>query len=89
MHNIKDDQATCFLWYESMARRGANEISSCHNVLYSDSCPGQNKNTPFLAMCLNVVPEKKINMLDHKFMVPGHSRMECDSDHAVIEKAKK
>ncbi|KAJ8885683.1 hypothetical protein PR048_011881 [Dryococelus australis] len=55
-------------------------------VMYSDSCPGQNKNTPVLAMCLYVVQEKKIDMLDHKFMVPGHSRMECDSDHAVIKK---
>ncbi|KAJ8869400.1 hypothetical protein PR048_028390 [Dryococelus australis] len=32
--------------------------------------------------------EKKIDMLDHKFMIPGHSRVECDSYHAVIEKAK-
>ncbi|KAJ8882426.1 hypothetical protein PR048_014234 [Dryococelus australis] len=47
---------------------------------------------------LNVLPtckshycrkEKNIDMLDHKFMVPDHSRMECDSDHVVVEKAKK
>ncbi|KAJ8869823.1 hypothetical protein PR048_028832 [Dryococelus australis] len=85
-----------------MARRRAKEIASCvcraildlpeeiqHVVLYSDSCPGQNINTQFLAMCLYVVQEKKNGMLDHKFMVPGHSRMECDSDHTVIEKVKK
>ncbi|KAJ8881921.1 hypothetical protein PR048_018407 [Dryococelus australis] len=93
-HDMKDDQATCFLWHKLMARRGAIEIASCvrrailnlpeeikHVVLYSDSCPGQNKNTPFLAMCLYVVQEKKIDMLDHKLMAPGHSRKECDSDH--------
>ncbi|KAJ8893667.1 hypothetical protein PR048_006267 [Dryococelus australis] len=103
VHSMKNDQVTCFfLWYESMSRRGANEIASCvcreisnlpdeikHVVLYSDSCPGQNKNTPFLAMCIYVVHEKKIDMLNNKFMFIGHSRMECDSDHAVIEKAKK
>ncbi|KAJ8877891.1 hypothetical protein PR048_022350 [Dryococelus australis] len=55
----------------------------------TDSCPGQNKNTPFLAMYLYFVQEKKIDILYHKFMVPGHSRMKCDSDHAVIEEAKK
>ncbi|KAJ8884004.1 hypothetical protein PR048_015861 [Dryococelus australis] len=33
--------------------------------------------------------EKKIDMLDNKFMVPGHSRMECDSDYAVTEKVMK
>ncbi|KAL4119043.1 hypothetical protein QTP88_011916 [Uroleucon formosanum] len=30
-----------------------------------------------------------IETIDHKFMVPGHSRIECVSDHAKIEKARK
>jgi len=30
-----------------------------------------------------------ITVINHKFMVPGRSRMECDSDHARIEKARK
>ncbi|KAJ8890855.1 hypothetical protein PR048_010364 [Dryococelus australis] len=45
-----------------------------HVVLYSDSCPGQNKITPFLDMCLYVLQEKKIDMIDHKLMVPGHTK---------------
>lgn len=27
--------------------------------------------------------------MDHKFLEPGHSFMECDRDFGVIEKAKK
>lgn len=25
----------------------------------------------------------------HKFLVPGHTHMECDADHSVIERQKK
>lgn len=102
VHNMKSDKATCFVWYESVAKRGANEIGSCvfkavenlpqnikHVILYSDTCPGQNKNSLFLAMCVSVVKNTHVEIVDHKFMVPGHSRMECDSDHAQIEKFKK
>jgi len=103
IHNLKTDQATCYIWNESMAKRGANEIASCvynylmnlpaqitHVCLYSDSCPGQNKNSIFLAMCLYVLKKSpSLEVLEHKFLVPGHTRMECDSDHAQIEKKKK
>lgn len=102
-HNMKNDEATCFIWDESQAKRGANEIASCvnmalndlpsgikHVILYSDCCPGQNKNSIFMAMCLWLMQTNtNIETIDHKFMVSGHSRMECDSDHAIIEKAKK
>ena len=30
-----------------------------------------------------------IQVIDHKFLVPGHTYMECDSDHSVIESLKK
>jgi len=33
--------------------------------------------------------QDKIKTIDHKFMVPGHTRMECDPDHARNEKARK
>lgn len=31
----------------------------------------------------------RIKVLDHKCMVPGHSNMECDFDHARIENTRK
>lgn len=27
--------------------------------------------------------------MHHKFLIPGHTHLECDVDHAVIERAKK
>jgi len=91
------------VWYESLAKRGANDISSClfnylknlpedisSVIMYSDCCPGQNKNGIVMAMCLYFLEQQdSITTIDHKFMVPGHSRMECDSDHGKIEKARK
>lgn len=62
---MKNDQATCYVWDELKSKRGVNEIGSnifhylinlpseiTHVILYSDSCPGQNKNSIFLAMCI-------------------------------------
>ncbi|KAJ8710654.1 hypothetical protein PYW08_009169 [Mythimna loreyi] len=31
----------------------------------------------------------EIETIDHKFMVPGHSHLEVDTDHGIIEKKKK
>lgn len=100
---MKNGQATCYVWDESKSKRGANEIGSnifhylinlpseiTHVILYSDYCPGQNKNSIFLAMCIFALyHSNSIQVLEHKFLVPGHTRMECDSDHAQIEKKKK
>lgn len=60
-----------------------------HVVLYSDTCGGQNRNAGFSAMCLHAVKKLSISVIDHKFMEPGHSQMECDSVHATIETARK
>lgn len=97
---MKNSQATCYDWDESKSNRGANEIGSnifnyllnlpseiTHVILYSDSCPGQNKNSIFLAMRMFLLQHSSsIQVLEHKFLVPGHTRMEYDSDHAQIEK---
>jgi len=99
---MKTDQATCYIWNESMTKGGANEISSSvydylmnlptqitYVSLYSDSCPGQNKNSIFLTMCLYVLQKSpSLDVIEHTFLVPGHTRMECDSDHDQIEKKK-
>ena len=29
-----------------------------------------------------------LDSIDHKFLVTGHTHLECDSDHATIERAK-
>lgn len=99
---MKNSQATCYVWDESKSNRGANEIRSnifnyllnlpseiTHVILYSNSCPGKNKYSIFLAMCMFLLQHSSsIQILEHKFLVPGHTRMEYDLDHAQIEKKK-
>lgn len=92
------------MWHEAIANRGGNEIASClyehlkalpatvrNLTFYSDSCTGQNKNSyvalMFAIFCASVTNE--INTIDHKFLEPGHTHMECDSDHSLIERKKK
>lgn len=93
----------CYMWHESIAKRGGNEIASClhhfvgdldrdvrHLVLFSDCCAGQNKNKIVSAMMsLTIANHPSLETVDHKFLVSGHTHMECDSDHALIERAKK
>lgn len=45
IHDCDKGQTYCYLWYESLARRGRNDIGSClYKHLFNDldSCGGQN-----------------------------------------------
>ncbi|KAG5888686.1 hypothetical protein JTB14_022270 [Gonioctena quinquepunctata] len=63
IHDNKTYQAFCYMWHESTAARGANEIALCifkhiqnlpdgftKVILYSDTCGGQNENSYVAAM---------------------------------------
>lgn len=103
VHDLKNDHSKCFMWHEAMAKRGGNEIASCvykqlnmigKNIteirFYSDSCVGQNKNSFVSSMFIMYIQENPhIKYIDHKFLEPGHTHMECDSDHGLIERKKK
>lgn len=53
-------------------------------------CGSQNKNTYLVAMFMAVLKNHPtLKTVDHKFLLAGHTRMEYDSDHALIEKNKK
>ncbi|KAL4721015.1 hypothetical protein ACJJTC_000341 [Scirpophaga incertulas] len=94
----------CFMWHEAIGGRGANQIASClyyyimncmpaeikHLIFYSDSCSGQNKNIHVVCMFLLAVRNNpNIHSITHNFFVAGHTHMDCDVDHAAIERAKK
>lgn len=69
----KESSALCYLWNETIAGRGGQEIGSCiyhylhhlsdnnktiHTItMYSDSCGGQNRNIYFSTMLLQTVSE--------------------------------
>lgn len=103
MHETGTGDVKCFMWHEAEGGRGGNQIGTCiykemisipeevsKVILYSDACGGQNKNSHVLAMFLMAMTENQnLVVIDHKFMVSGHSHMECDVDHGLIEKQKK
>ena len=57
-----------------------------HVILYSDTCGGQNKNSHVSAMFFKAMQDNQnLAVVDLKFMVSGHSHLECDINHARIE----
>ncbi|CAH2103934.1 unnamed protein product [Euphydryas editha] len=93
----------CFIWNESEAKRGANEVATILNkyiqdvderktirnlILYSDSCPGQNKNKIVLAAVHNALLQaKNLESIQLNYLLPGHTEMTVDSIHSTIEQA--
>ena len=100
----KPNNAYCFLWLETDGKKGGNEIGSIliqylksylpkgikHVSFFSDSCIGQNRNqlvtSAIMYACQVLFDDMTIDL---KFLIPGHTHMECDSMHASIEFAKK
>jgi hypothetical protein len=92
----------CYVWDETIANKGANEVCSSLSkfiekkldegcvefCFYSDNCSGQNRNRFVFGMYARYAKIKKIT-ITHRFLEQGHTQMEADSVHALIEKAKK
>ncbi|CAG9823943.1 unnamed protein product [Phaedon cochleariae] len=102
IYNLGNQNVMCYLWDETKGKRGANEIASCvydfimsHSEIeevrmMSDGCGGQQKNSIFATMCIQLLAEHpSLNVIDHRFFETGHTEMECDSIHSKIEKKSK
>jgi hypothetical protein len=95
--------AYCFLWDETDAKRGCNEIASCllkfvkihmqknckSFCFFSDNCAGQNINRFIAALWWYVIKEFGVNDVTHSFLEVGHTQNENDSVHATIERASR
>ena len=102
VHIGDNDESYMCMWHELEASRGGNEISSCvlkvllSNVtskrklcIWADNCAGQNKNRMMLFTLMLLVNSGLFDDITLKFLVSGHSYMDCDRDFALIEKRKK
>lgn len=92
--------AWCYMWDETRAQRGSNEIGSSLLLFieamvkqgktefrfYSDSCSEQNRNRFIFAMFLYAATKYGVK-ITHRFLEPGHTDMEVDNVRARIEKA--
>lgn len=103
VYDLVSTESVHHMWHEGMSKRGSNEINSCvynygitlppivkHFIKYSDRCPGQNLNMfTIVADLLLLQNSPSLEIIDSKFLVSGHTHMEVDQCHALIEKRKK
>lgn len=99
MFNLKNQDGHCWLWHEGQGGLTANEFASILHkfvseldvkegdevVIYSDGCTYQNRNVVMSNMFLSCSVTKKITIVQ-KYLEKGHTQMECDSMHSVIER---
>lgn len=57
-------------------------------ILYSDGCCYQNRNCTLSNALLNYSIKQKI-LIEQKYLEKGHTQMECDSVHSLIERKLK
>uniref|UniRef100_A0A2S2NKT1 DUF7869 domain-containing protein n=1 Tax=Schizaphis graminum TaxID=13262 RepID=A0A2S2NKT1_SCHGA len=101
-----NNKSFAFMWDETKAARGANEIASVlykwienevqHKStinevnLWTDNCAGQNRNlTIVMAYFWFLFKYPNLQEINHKFLLRGHTHLEVDSVHSVIERKKK
>lgn len=58
-------------------------------VSYYDGCTGQNKNYLLVKFFADLQQKGSYEVINHKFLVRGHTFLENDRDFAQIEKRKK
>lgn len=100
-HELYTSRGFLYIWGETVASRGSQKISSCvfkhlsahstsarHIIDYSDSCTDQNRNIKMVLMLMHFVTgDTPVHIIDHKFMVSGHSFLPNDADFGSIETA--
>ena len=102
VHSCGNNEATMYCWPEFMAKRGSDEVVSClHNFftglpgsiktlfLFSDGCPGQNKNSNVMSYLFTLVFTKMFSRITHTFPVRGHSYLPNDRDFGKTEMKKR
>lgn len=82
----RTDRSVCFV--SSEEKYLSNEHDKKPIVIYSDGCTAQNRNC-VLVNALLYLSEKRSIFITQKFLVKGHTKMECDHVHSTIEMALK
>ncbi|KAK3912725.1 Replicase polyprotein 1ab [Frankliniella fusca] len=97
-----EQQGFCYVWDQTVGRRGSAEITSClwsflnmkaaqgvkEFHFYSDNCTAQNKNQFLFSMYIMASIRLNIKIV-HRYLEVGHTHMEVDSVHAAIQNSLK
>ena len=101
IYNQVTEDVTCFLWNESEGGVSSDvfastlynfllsEVNKHPNIktiiIWSDGCTYQNRNVTMANALLNLALQKDITIIQ-KYLEKGHSQMEVDACHSLIEK---
>ena len=103
MYNLKSGEVVCYFWYEEQGDLSANSFATCVRdclatvvenpnitriILFSDGCGYQNRNVVLANALLDFSTTHKVEILQ-KYLEKGHTQMEVDSIHSVIERKLK
>lgn len=100
IHDLKSGKAYFYLYTEDAAGKSPNEVCSfLTNFLenyvpkditelrmFSDNCPGQNKNHCLIRLCAALVDSGRFKKIEQNFPIRGHSYLPCDRDFALIKR---
>lgn len=100
--NVVTHQCTNYWWNETEGDLSASSFISCiiHHLklhclldslpitIFSDGCGYQNRNQ-YLSNALSIFAIENNKIIEQKYLEKGHTQMECDSAHALIERKLK
>ena len=101
IHSCTEGTASMYCYPEMLAKKSPSEVVSMldHYLktlpsqvttlhLYSDACPGQNRNTTVMQYLLSLVYLDRFQYIRHTFPIRGHSYMPNDRDFGKIKSVK-
>lgn len=102
VYNLKSHRSMNYVWNETEGDLDASVFASClikaleehlkiemkPIVIFSDGCGYQNRNV-VLANALSFLATKYNIEIEQKYLEKGHTQMECDSTHSLIERKLK
>lgn len=104
IHDVGSGKSYYYIYHEGTANKGPDEVLSfimdyINNYvdttttkrlrLFSDNCPGQNKNHAMVRACMALIELGKFENIQHYYPLRGHSFMPCDRDFGVIKRLLK
>lgn len=97
IYNMATHEVMCYWWHECEGELQASNFASClidyitkkvpktvPLIIYSDGCTAQNRNATMGNALLDLAIKEKMS-ITQKYLEKGHTQMECDSVHSVIE----
>jgi len=102
VYNLRTHEAVCYWFDESQCELVSSTFASCLTdvnektlkkslkpvIIYSDGCTAKNRNCILSNALLHLSIKYKIS-ITQKYLGKGHTQMECDSVHSVIDRKLK